>query len=182
MGGDMKRWTLWMPLAALAIFTGIMVYGLVQPKDPFIRSHMVGQKLPVFNMPAAKEGVEGLGNTDFADGKPRLLNIFASWCIPCRAEAPQLDALSKSGVEIYGIALPDRSDNPYKLNDFFKEYGNPFGRIGLDADTRIQLALGSSGVPETYVIGGDGTILYQHIGDIRSEDVTLLLAKLNAAK
>ncbi len=175
----MKRWTLWLPLALLLLIAGVVIYGLVQPKDPFIHSKVIGQKLPAFNMPSATNGVEGLSNTNFADGKPRLLNIFASWCIPCRAEAPNLDALAKSGIEIHGIALRDKPDD---VAGFLKKYGNPFTRIGADSDMRIQLQLGSTGVPETYVIGGDGTILYQHIGDIRSEDVPKLIAKVQSAK
>ena len=175
----MPRWTTWAPLCALALIAGIAVYGLIVPKDPFVHSKMVGQNLPEFDMPAATEGVVGLKAKDFADGKPRLLNIFASWCIPCRVEAPQLEALAGSGVEIYGIALRDR---PQDVRAFLTEYGNPFARIGADHDMRIQLALGSSGVPETYVIGGDGKILYQHIGDIRAEDVPMLLSQIRDAR
>lgn len=179
MGADMTRWTLWLPLALLALIGGIAIYGLSRPDDPFIHSKMVGQKLPRFALPAATDDVQGLSNIDFADGKPRLLNIFASWCIPCRAEAPQLDALAKSGVEIYGITL---RDTPQDVTQFLTQYGNPFARIGADGDMRIQLALGSTGVPETYVIGGDGTVLYQHIGDIRPEDVPKLMAKMQVVQ
>ncbi len=175
----MARWTLWIPLAVLALLAGLVIYGLSQPKDPFVHSKMVGQKLPAFTLPAATDGVEGLSNTDFAGGKVRLLNIFGSWCIPCRAEAPQLEALAKSGVEIDAIALRDK---PEDVAAFLKQYGNPFRRIGADPDMRIQLALGSSGVPETYIIRGDGTIVYQHIGDIRTEHVPILLAKIKAAQ
>jgi cytochrome c biogenesis protein CcmG, thiol:disulfide interchange protein DsbE len=175
----MKRWMLWLPLALLSLIAGVVIYGLVQPKDPFIHSKVIGQKLPAFIMPPATNGVEGLSNTNFADGKPRLLNIFASWCIPCRAEAPNLDALAKSGVEIYGIALRDKPDD---VAAFLTTYGNPFLRIGADTDMRIQLALGSTGVPETYIISGDGKILYQHIGDIRADDVPKLIAKIQAVK
>lgn len=175
----MPRWTTWVPLVILALIAGIAIYGLVVPKDPFVHSKMVGQVLPAFDMPAATQGVTGLNAKDFVDGKPRLLNIFASWCIPCQIEAPQLAALAGSGVEIYGIALRDR---PEDVRAFLMKYGNPFRRIGADQDMRIQLALGSSGVPETYVISGDGKILYQHIGDIRAEDVPVLLSKIRDAQ
>lgn len=175
----MKRWTTWVPLAVLAFIAGLVIYGLVQPKDPFIRSKMVGQPLPAFDLRPAKPGVIGVNNMDFADGKPRLLNIFASWCIPCRTEAPQLEALAASGVEIYGIAVRDR---PEDVDAFLKQYGNPFTRIGADQDVRIQLALGSTGVPETYVIGGDGKILHQHIGDVRADDVPQLLSMVRDAR
>ncbi len=175
----MRSWIIWLPLAVFALIGAGLIYGLQRPKDDYVQSQMVGKKLPNFVMPAAAPGLEGLSNADFAGGKPRLLNIFASWCLPCKAEAPNLEILEAEGAEIYGIALRDK---PEDLQDFLSENGNPFKRIGADQDMRIQLILGSSGVPETYIIGGDGTILYQHIGDIREEHVPMLLAKLKAAK
>ncbi len=174
-----RRWLLWLPLAVFAFIGGLAIYGLVVPHDSQIQSAMVGSKLPAFALPPATEGVEGLSNTDMADGKPRLLNVFASWCIPCKAEAPQLEALQASGAEIDAIAIRDK---PEDVAAFLAEFGNPFRRIGADMEMAVQLALGSSGVPETYVIGGDGTILYQHIGDIRAEHVPMLLEKLEAAR
>jgi cytochrome c biogenesis protein CcmG, thiol:disulfide interchange protein DsbE len=149
------------------------------PKDDQVHSAMVGKKLPEFALPPATIRVESLSSRDMADGKPRLLNIFASWCIPCKAEAPQLESLKKAGVEIDAVAIRDK---PEDVAAFLAEFGNPYRRIGSDSEMAIQLKLGSSGVPETYVIGGDGTILYQHIGDIRAEQVPMLLDKLRAAK
>ena len=174
-----RPWLLWLPLAVVAFIGGLAIYGLVVPKDDMVHSAMVGQKLPEFALPPATIGVEGLSNRNLADGKPRLLNIFASWCIPCKAEAPYLEALKKSGVEIDAIAIRDK---PEDVAAFLAEFGNPFRRIGSDSEMAVQLKLGSSGVPETYVIAGDGTILYQHIGDIRAEHVPMLLEKLKAAQ
>ena len=175
----MNGWKIWLPLAVFGLVGGLALYGLLAPKDEFVRSQLVGEKLPVFELPAATEGVQGLANTDFADGKPRLLNFFGSWCGPCKAEAPQLDALARAGVEIHGIALRDKPEDVAK---FLREFGNPFARIGSDIDMRLQVKLGSSGVPETYIIAGDGTILYQHIGDIRAEHMPMLLQRLEAAR
>lgn len=174
-----RRWLLWLPLVIVAFIGGWFIYGLAVPKDDSIHSAMVGKKLPAFSLPAATEGVEGLSNTDLADGKPRLLNVFASWCIPCKAEAPHLDTLKKAGVEIDAIAIRDK---PEDVAAFLAQFGNPFRRIGADSEMAVQIALGSSGVPETYVISGDGTITYQHIGDIRAEHVPMLLEKLAEAK
>jgi cytochrome c biogenesis protein CcmG, thiol:disulfide interchange protein DsbE len=180
MGAGMNRpWLLWLPLAVVAFIGGLAIYGLVVPKDDMVHSAMVGRKLPEFALPPATVGIEGLSNRDLADGKPRLLNIFASWCIPCKAEAPYLDALKKSGAEIDAIAIRDK---PEDVAAFLAEFGNPFRRIGSDSEMAVQLKLGSSGVPETYVVGGDGTILYQHIGDIRAEHVPMLLEKLREAQ
>lgn len=174
-----RPWLLWLPLAVVAFIGGLAIYGLVVPKDDMVHSAMVGRKLPGFALPPATVGVAGLSNRDLADGKPRLLNIFASWCIPCKAEAPYLEALKKSGAEIDAIAIRDK---PEDVAAFLAEFGNPFRRIGSDSEMAVQLKLGSSGVPETYVIGGDGTILYQHIGDIRAEHVPMLLEKLREAQ
>jgi len=174
-----RPWLLWVPLAVVAFIGGLAIYGLAVPKDDQVHSAMIGQKLPQFALPAATAGVEGLSNRDMSNGTPRLLNIFASWCIPCRAEAPHLETLKEAGVEIDAIAIRDR---PEDVAAFLAEFGNPFRRIGADTELAVQLKLGSSGVPETYVIGGDGTILYQHIGDIRAEHVPMLLDRLKAAK
>ena len=72
------NWRLWVPLFAFALFIGFAADQLTQPRDDFVESRMVGQELPYFNLPPAMEGAEGVANVDFADGKPRLLNIWAS--------------------------------------------------------------------------------------------------------
>jgi cytochrome c biogenesis protein CcmG, thiol:disulfide interchange protein DsbE len=173
------NWLIWVPLAIVAFLGGFFLYGLTGPKDEYVRSQLIGEPLPAFSLPAATEGVEGLSNVDFADGKPRMLNIFASWCIPCRAEAPFLEQIKDAGVEIHAIAIKDKRED---VAAFLAEHGNPFARIGADMDMLIQLKLGSSGVPETYLIDGKGHIIHQHIGDIRAEHVAPLLAKLKAAQ
>lgn len=176
----MKRnWLFWLPLAVFAFLGGIFLFGLTDPKDEYVRSQLVGKPLPEFSLPPATAGVEGLANTDFADGKPRMLNIFASWCVPCKAEAPFLDQIKEAGVEIHAIAIKDK---PEDVAAFLTQHGNPFVRIGSDMDMLIQLKLGSSGVPETYLVDGKGRIIHQHIGDIRAEHVAPLLEKLEAAK
>ena len=174
-----RPWLLWIPLAVVAFIGGLAIYGLVVPKDDQVYSAMVGKKLPEFALPAATAGVQPLSNTDMADGKPRLLNMVASWCLPCKAEAPHLETLKAAGVEIDAIAIRDK---PEDVAAFLAEFGNPFRRIGSDSEMAVQLKLGSSGVPETYVIGGDGTILFQHIGDFRAEHVPMLIEKVNSAK
>ena len=172
-------WRLWLPLLAFASFLGLAAYQLSQPKDEFVESGMIGQGLPYFDLPPAIEGVDGAASANFADGKPRLLNIWASWCLPCIAEAPQLESLKRQGAEIVGIAIRDR---PADVARFLAQNGNPYARIGRDDLSEVQLGIGSSGVPETFVIDGKGVIRYQHIGDIRAEDVPMLLEKLEEAR
>lgn len=174
----MKRWLLFIPLALFLFFVGVAAYQLSQPKDDFVRTAMLGEPLPEFALRPASAALPGVATADFRDGKPRLLNIWASWCIPCIAEAPQLAALEAAGVEIVGVAIRDK---PEDVAAFLDRYGNPYTRIGADDLSEIQLAIGSSGVPETFVIDGEGRITYQHIGDIREPDVAVLLEELQEA-
>jgi len=169
---------LWLPLAAFAILFVVVAIGLLRPNDHLVHSGMVGKELPKFTLPKMVPEAPGLASASFADGKPRLLNVFASWCIPCMAESPQLLALRQQGAEIDAIAVRDQ---PQAVQAFLQRFGNPYDRIGDDRESAVQLALGSSGVPETYVIDGKGRIVEQHIGDVRAEDVPDLLAALKKA-
>ena len=175
----MRSLYLWVPLALFAFFAGLAGYMLTQEKDQFVESTMIGQPLPAFALEPAFAGLPGASTADFTGGRPRLLNIWASWCLPCIAEAPQLEALKAQGAEIIGIAIRDR---PEDVAAFLSRHGNPYARIGSDPISEVQLAIGSSGVPETFVIDAAGVIRYQHIGDIRESDVPKLLAELEKAK
>jgi cytochrome c biogenesis protein CcmG, thiol:disulfide interchange protein DsbE len=174
-----NRLFLWVPLALFAFFAGLAGYMLTQEKDQFVESAMIGQPLPDFALKPAFQGLPGAAKADFVGGGPRLLNIWASWCLPCIAEAPQLEALKAQGVDIIGIAIRDR---PEDVANFLARHGNPYARIGADDISEVQLAIGSSGVPETFVIDAKGVIRYQHIGDIRENDVAKLLAELEKAQ
>ena len=173
------RWALWLPLGVFAAFVVLVSYGLIRPKDDNIASAMVGKPLPSFNLRPAVPERPGLSTDVFEQGEPRLLNIFASWCIPCALESRQLDQLRARGAQIDGIAIRDR---PADVAAFLERNGNPFSRIGADDVSAVQMGIGSSGVPETFVIDGKGVIRHQHIGVIRPEDVPLLLDKLHEAK
>jgi len=173
-----NRWYVWAPLGLFVFFLGLAGYQLTQPKDDMIRSAMIAKPLPDFALEPALEGVPGASRSDFIGGAPKLLNIWASWCIPCIAEAPQLEALKEQGVEIIGVAIRDK---PEDVAEFLSNHGNPYTRIGSDDISAIQFELGSSGVPETYVIDPQGVITYQHIGDIRPEHIPLLLEQLEKA-
>ncbi|MFT3967698.1 MAG: redoxin family protein [Sphingobium sp.] len=174
----LRRWLLWAPLALFLLFLGLVAGGLLKPDDGQIRSRMVGKALPDFDLPPAASDRPGLSRADLATGRPRLLNIFASWCVPCAAESPQLVELARAGVEIEGVAIRDARGD---VDRFLTRWGNPYHRIGLDARSALQLSLGSSGVPESFVIDGKGVIRYQHIGDIRAEDIPLIRQKLAEA-
>lgn len=172
------RWTLWLPLALFAGFCGLVALQLFQPASRTIESAMVGKPMPEFDLRPASEDRPGLATSDLRDGTPHLVNVFASWCIPCAVEAPNLAALERAGANIFGVAVRDR---PEDLAAFLAQHGNPFSRIGADDLSQVQLAIGSSGMPETFVVDGAGVIRYQHVGEIRTEHIDLLLAKLEEA-
>lgn len=175
----MKRLWLWLPLALVITIFTVFAAGLIKPADRSIASGMVGKPLPTFVLSGPFVGDPALNTKTLADGKPRLVNIFASWCIPCVAEAPMLLQLQQQGVDIIGVAIRER---PETLAKFLDENGNPYSRIGYDPTSRIQLLFGSTGVPETFVVDGKGQITHQHIGVISPDDLSPLLAKLKDAK
>jgi len=174
----MSRGLRLLPIIFLVWVLITFAWRLIQPDDPAIRSRLVNREVPQFALPPALPGAAGLKTADLATGQPRLLNLFASWCVPCIAEAPNLAKLEAAGANIVGIAIRDR---PQDTAAFLQQNGNPFSRIGRDDISAVQLSIGSSGVPETFVIDGRGIIRYQHIGDIRDEDVTVLLDELRKA-
>ena len=175
----MNRLILWVPLAIFLAFALVLAVRLSSPADETVRSRLVGKPVPDFALAPAVPNHAGLASADLKGGGPRLVNVFASWCIPCRAEAPQLEALQKAGIPIDGVAIRDR---PEDVARFLAEYGDPFDRIGADPESKVQVALGSSGVPETFVVDAEGVIRHQHIGDIRPEHVPEIIAAWRAAQ
>ena len=175
----MRKIVLWAPLVLFLVFVGVFAHGLLSPSSRDIRSQMIGKPLPAFSLPPGAPGHPPLDRAAMATGEPHLLNIFASWCIPCAAEAPQLQQLAEAGVAIDAIAIRDR---PEDVAGFLARWGDPYRAIGSDVDSRVQMAMGSSGVPETFVVDGKGIIRHQHIGQIMPEDVPALLAAVRAAR
>jgi cytochrome c biogenesis protein CcmG/thiol:disulfide interchange protein DsbE len=174
----MSRALRFVPLALLLAFVGLVAWRLAVPADTVIRSQLEGKPVPVFELPPALPGRSAFSSADLATGKQRLVNIFASWCVPCIAEAPVLGELKRRGVVIDGIAIRDR---PEDVADFLKRNGDPYDRIGADMRSSVQMALGSSGVPESFVVDGRGIIRYQHVGPIMPQDLDTVLAELEKA-
>jgi cytochrome c biogenesis protein CcmG, thiol:disulfide interchange protein DsbE len=175
----MRKLLIWLPLALFVIIVIFAGGKLVNPGTTTISSKLVGKPMPAFTLPSAIPGKPGLSSADLANGEPHLVNVFASWCIPCITEAGQLRQLAEAGAPIYGIAIRDR---PEDLARFLARNGDPFRAIGGDANSSVQIALGSSGVPETFLVDGKGIIRAQHIGAINPEDVPGIMSALAEAK
>jgi cytochrome c biogenesis protein CcmG/thiol:disulfide interchange protein DsbE len=177
--GTKHRLVLWVPLTAFVIFLAVVATGLFAPADRAVRSGLIGQPVPDFALAPGVPGRPGLSSAALRDGRPHLVNVFASWCLPCRVEAPQLDALARRGIPIDGIAVRDR---PQDLTRFLATYGDPFRTIGADTDRRVQIEIGSAGVPETFIVDGNGIIRHQHVGAIMPDDVAAIVAAYEAAR
>ena len=175
----MSRLGRFAPLIGLAIFLIAVIWRLATPADTSVSSKLTGKPVPAFALPAALPGKPALAASDLATGQPHLVNVFASWCVPCITEAGVLQQLKARGVVIDGIAVRDQSQD---VADFLNQHGDPYERIGSDQRSQVQIALGSSGVPESFVVDGRGVIRYQHIGAIKASDVALILQKLEQAK
>ncbi|WP_109807397.1 DsbE family thiol:disulfide interchange protein [Sphingosinithalassobacter portus] len=175
----MRRALIWLPLVLFLLLLGLVISGIVKPGDRAVRSAMVGKPVPALDLPALVDGKPGVNSAALATGEPILLNLFASWCVPCIAEAPQLMKLKQQGVKIYGVAV---RDTPEAMARFLNENGDPYAAIGDDGASQVSIALGSSGVPETYVIDGSGRIVLQHIGYVGEQDIAEIRAALEKAR
>ena len=175
----MSRALRFAPLIVLALLLAGLVWRLASPPDTAVRSKLEGHPVPVFALPPAVPSKPGLSSANLATGAPRLVNIFASWCVPCITEVGVLQQLEKRGVAIDGIAIRDR---PEDVAAFLARRGDPYQRIGSDAESQVQIAMGSAGVPESFIVDGRGIVRYQHIGAVEAGDVPTILAELEKAR
>lgn len=167
------------PLALLLLVVLALVWRLATPVDTSVHSKLDGKPVPNFTLPAALPTKPGLTSADLATGRPHLVNVFASWCIPCITEVKVLQQLRTRGALVEGIAIRDRPDD---LAAFLARNGDPYERIGSDAESQVQISLGSSGVPESFIVDGKGIVRYQHIGPIEAGDVPMIIGKLEQVR
>lgn len=145
--------------AAFAIFAGI---GMFRDDPDALPSAREGQLAPAVVLTELPEKTR-FDDATLRDGRVKLVNYWASWCAPCRVEHPNLEALAEEGIPIYGI---NYKDDPAKALAFLEELGDPYIGIGADVNGRMALDWGLYGVPETYVIAGDGTIILRFAGPV----------------
>ena len=167
-----RRWLAFLPLAGFALVAALLLWRLGAGGDPSkLPSALIGQSAPPLAL-AGLDGSPGLTNADLRQGHVSVVNVFGSWCQPCHFEHRYLMALAgdgelkQKGVVVYGVAQKDSSEN---VRRFLGADGNPYARVGLDPDGRAGIDWGVYGVPETFIVKGDGTIAYKVVGPITAE-------------
>jgi cytochrome c biogenesis protein CcmG/thiol:disulfide interchange protein DsbE len=141
-----------------------------------IPSALIGQSAPTLDLPAL-DGAAGLKDSDLRQGHVSVVNVFASWCLPCHEEHPILldlaadKTLAAEGVRLIGVA---QKDDPENVRRFLGAKGDPYSRVGVDRDGRAGIEWGVYGVPETFIVKGDGTIAFKLVGPMSAE----ILAKI----
>lgn len=159
----------------------VAIFALNMDRDPaLVRSVLIDKPAPALTLPAVEAtGVPALSDT-LLKGRVSVVNVFASWCVPCRAEHPFLEELKQAtGAQMLGINQKDAPENAAK---FLAELGNPYDAIGADADGRVSIDWGVYGVPETFVVNPEGTITYKHVGPIDAQSLPDVIAAVQKAR
>ena len=167
------------PLVVLVAL--VAVFALNMNRDPsLVRSVLLDKPAPDITLPAVEGlGVNGLSNP-MLEGQATVVNVFASWCVPCRAEHPFLmEMLRHTGVRLIGINQKDQPENAVK---FLAELGNPYDAVGSDTDGRVSINWGVYGVPETFVVSPAGVITYKHVGPIDAQTLPEVIDAVQKAK
>ncbi|MBV8849670.1 MAG: DsbE family thiol:disulfide interchange protein [Methylobacteriaceae bacterium] len=180
-----SRCLLFLPIIAFAALAALFFIRLYAGDASLLPSALIGRPVPSFNLPPL-EGMSspGLSDADLRQGRVSVVNVFASWCVPCHAEHSVLMELARDPqlqdrVALFGLAYKDQPENTRR---FLGQGGNPFARIGVDASGRTAIDFGVYGVPETYVIKSDGTIAYRFVGPLSQESLRqVLLPQIIAA-
>ena len=164
----------WLRLAPLGVFlahAGLFVQRHFSGDPSKLPSALIGRPAPAFALPAVEglTGVAGFSDAELRQGHVSVINVFASWCAPCRAEEPVLMALAHdetlrtAGVKLYGLSYKDEAANAVR---FLTQEGNPFDAVGADFAGRTAIDFGVYGVPETFVVRGDGVVAYKLVGPL----------------
>lgn len=157
-----------LPLALFAVVAVALGIGLtLNPR--LLPSALIDKPVPDFSLPPVDGRPDGLAAADLRTGEVAIVNVFASWCGPCRIEHPLLMEVARSGeVPVHGI---NYKDLPRNAMAWLKRYGDPYRRVGSDRNGRVSIDWGIYGVPETFVVDRRGRIAFKHVGPMMPEDM-----------
>ncbi|MFQ5784539.1 MAG: DsbE family thiol:disulfide interchange protein [Alphaproteobacteria bacterium] len=157
-----------LPLAVFAALALALAVGLTMSYRDVLPSPLIDKPAPAFDLPPVSGREHGLSDADLK-GDVRLVNFFASWCIPCRVEHPVLKRLNEEDlVSVYGINYKDK---PGDVRRWLDRLGDPYRRAGADLDGRVGIDWGVYGLPETFIVDREGRIRYKHVGPLRPENI-----------
>ena len=176
----MKRILALLPLVLFAGLLAVLAWFNFHKKEQYEPRAMVGKSVPAIALADLDDGSTADLKTLVAGyDKPVIVNVFASWCVPCVAENPQLMALKARGVPIIGIAW---KDEPQNTRNFLDQHDDPYVKTLSDPEGKMALALGISGVPETFIVSPDGTITDKVSGPIVPQTVERVYAATKSGK
>jgi cytochrome c biogenesis protein CcmG/thiol:disulfide interchange protein DsbE len=160
----MKRWIFLLPVAGFAVLAFFLFRSLWSPAPSIIPSALLNKPAPRLVLPALDARSAAFTSADLRSGHVSVVNVFASWCVPCRTETAQVAALGHlPGVALYGLV---QKDKPAAARAFLDEMGDPYARIARDDDGRASIEWGVYGVPETYVVDGKGVLRFKYVGPL----------------
>jgi cytochrome c biogenesis protein CcmG/thiol:disulfide interchange protein DsbE len=170
----MRRLLYLLPVLVFAAVGIGLAVGLTRDPET-LPSALIDRTVPAFELAGIGVG-DGFSSEDLK-GQVTLVNVFASWCVPCRVEHPVLMRLAEEGVPIYAINYKDAPD---QAQAWLAELGNPFEKIGADRNGRVAIEWGVYGVPETFVVDAEGRIRHRHVGPIQARDLEQTLRPILA--
>lgn len=177
--------TRWLPLAAFAVLAVALFWGLFREDRDSLRSVFLDKPAPAFSLPSLEDPERRITEADFVGDGPVVLNFWATWCPPCIVEHPKLLELAQlPDLRVIGINYEEEQGRtPADAIKFLERRGDPFTLIASDVERSAKIDYGIAGLPETFVIAPDGTILYKHVGPINPGDLeNRLLPAIEAAR
>lgn len=163
----MKRLLYIVPIVIFGFLVYLLFDSLYAPPHDQLPSALLGKSAPNFSLPALDGRSVAFTRADLAAGHVTVLNVWASWCVPCRLEAPVLSRVAQlPGITLYGLVYKDKANN---ARQFLRETGNPFARLDIDSRGRAAIDWGVYDVPETFVIDGKGIVRLRFSGPITEE-------------
>ena len=163
----MRKLLLGLPVLVFAIFAGLAFLGMQRDDPDGLPSMATGQSAPMVQLQPL-EGHVPFAESDLTGGGVKLVNFWASWCAPCRAEHPKLVELSEKGIPVYGV---NYKDDPAKARAFLADLGNPYTLGGADPDAKMALDWGVYGLPETFILGPNGTVILRVTGPLTERNM-----------